>query len=70
MTLKEYLFYNSMTVTDFAKLLHMHPTYLNAVIRRKYPLTKRLALTIETYTQGLVKADSILASHTIADFKE
>ncbi len=60
MKLRDYLHFNRITATDFAKQLGVHPNYLRLVANGREP-SKDLAIKIEIFTDGEV---------TVKDLKE
>lgn len=59
MTLREFLFYNDVTLKEMAETLEITPRYLGMISRGKKPSAK-VAKHIERYTKGKVKADSLI----------
>ena len=60
MTLREYLFYNDISVTDFAKKLKKSRTHISQIIHSNIPAGRKLANEIEKATGGKVIAKSLL----------
>ena len=58
---KEYLFYQEITQTDFAKKVGVSREYINLIAHRKTNPGKKLALAIEKETDGKVEAKMLLA---------
>jgi len=57
MTLREYLFHNRKSVTEFAKVLEISRSYLSHIIHGKYTPSKYLLQKIEKETNGEVRYD-------------
>lgn len=60
MNLREYLFYNNISVTDLAKKLAISRSHLSKVIHGKIPFGPKLANKIEIITDGKIKANNLL----------
>lgn len=58
--LKEYLFYQQKSVTDFAKELMVSRSYMNKIVLGKASPSRLLAKEIERATNGEVKAEDLL----------
>ena len=61
MNLKEYLFFERKSITNFAKELQLNRTYMNLIVNQKVKPSKRLAKDIEIATQGKVSAAEVLS---------
>ena len=59
MWLDEWLFREKMTVTEFAKAVHISRGYASALISKKLIAGARLARDIEIFTQGKVSAKQL-----------
>jgi DNA-binding transcriptional regulator YdaS (Cro superfamily) len=59
-TLREYMFYNDMTVTAFAKLVGVTRNYISQISRGHMKPSRLLAKEIERITEGKVKAEDLL----------
>ena len=60
MKLREYLFYNQISVTDFSKQIECSRAYLSGIIHGTRTPSKRLAKDIEAATNGKVKIEDLL----------
>lgn len=58
MNLREYLFYNKITVKDFADKLGYSRSYISGIVHELSMPSPRLAKEIEKVTQGKIKASS------------
>jgi len=59
-SLREFLFYSGISVTEFAKDLMISRSYLNQIVLGHLQPSKRLAREIERLTQGKVKSEELL----------
>ncbi len=59
-TLKKYLFFKEMSITNFAKELKVTRAYMNRIVRGKIKPSRLLAEEIERRTNGEVKAEDLL----------
>ena len=57
MNLREYLFINRLTVTEFSKKVDCNRPYMSGIIHGRIKPSKRLARDIEEATNGEVKAE-------------
>lgn len=60
MDLREYLFRNRLTVTEFAKKINYGRTYINEIVSGNRTPGRKLAEAIEKATDGHVKAADLL----------
>lgn len=60
MQLREYLFFNRIKVTDFAKQIGYERAYINKIVNGKMIPGKRLAETIEKATNGNVTLQELI----------
>lgn len=70
MNLKEYLFYKNLSPNDLAKSLHMHPNYVNSLLRGNSPLSKKFSYAIEIFTKGIVKHDNVFGPPSYPNIDE
>ncbi len=63
--LKEYLFYNHLTVTKFAKTVGISRNYISQITLDKMKPSRLLANEIERLTEGQVKAEDLLKGKSI-----
>lgn len=63
MDLREYLFRNRVTCTDFSKTLQCDRTYLGKIANGQCTPGKRLAKDIERETGGSVLASDLMKNH-------
>lgn len=61
MNLRDYLYYNKISVKDFSKNLDYSRTHISAIIHGRLKPTKRLAKAIEQATNGEVKAEDLIS---------
>ncbi len=54
MKLKDYLYFNRITLTTFAKNLGISRSYMNAIVNRGYKPSPRIAKLIEGETEGKI----------------
>jgi DNA-binding transcriptional regulator YdaS (Cro superfamily) len=59
-SLREYLFYSKISVTDFARNLEVSRSYLNQIVLENMKPSKRLAKDIEEATNGKVTVKELL----------
>lgn len=59
-TLKEYLFYKEISITNFAKQIGACRHYVNQIVLGRKRPSKFLAKVIEDETHGEVKAEDLL----------
>ncbi len=59
-SLKEYLFYKQISITDFAKNIGASRNYISQITLGKAKPSKFLAKEIERMTDGEVKAEELL----------
>lgn len=60
MDLREYLFRQRISVTDFAKLIGCSRAYISKIVNDQIRPGKRLAKDIELITNGEVTAEELL----------
>jgi len=60
MTLREYLFYNEISITDFANKIKKSRNYMSQITLGKLIPSEKLAKEIEKATGGKVIAKSLL----------
>ena len=60
MQLREYLFRNRITGTEFAKMIDVSQQYLSKLTTSKLICGRSLALKIEAVTNGIVTAKEML----------
>lgn len=60
MDLREFLFYERKSITDFARELRVSREYMNGIVSGRVKPSFRLAEDIELATNGKVKASSLL----------
>lgn len=63
MNLREYLFINRLSVTEFSEKLEYSRTHLSAIIHGKLKPSKRLAKAIEKATNGDVTIQEVLSEY-------
>jgi len=62
-SLREFLFYEEKSITEFAKELEVSRNYLSQIALGHLKPSKRLARDIEKFTNGKVKAEELLKGH-------
>lgn len=62
MNLKEYLFINRLTVNEFSKSLGYSRNHISGIISGRLKACRRLAMSIEKETNGVVKAEELFTS--------
>jgi ribosome-binding protein aMBF1 (putative translation factor) len=60
MNLREYLFYNRITVKEFSEKIEYSRTHLSAIIHGRLKPSKRLAKQIERETNGEVTVKELM----------
>lgn len=60
MDLREWLFRNRVSQTDLAKQLGVTKQYVHHLCHKKYRASPKLALEIEKFTEGEVKAEELV----------
>jgi len=60
MQLREYLFYNRISIVDFAKSIGASRTYISTIVNGKAVPSKWLAKEIESATSGQVTVNELL----------
>ena len=60
MKLKDYLYYNEISIQDFADNLEYSRTHLSQIVNGQSNPSKRLAKAIELQTKGQVTAKELL----------
>jgi transcriptional regulator with XRE-family HTH domain len=58
MNLKEFLFYNQLTVKDFANLIEMDKCYLSSVLNGNRKPSQKMLRAIERASKGIVKKEN------------
>ena len=58
--LREYLFYQEISITEFAKTIGASRSYISQISMGKIKPSKFLARDIERFTNGKVKAEDLL----------
>lgn len=64
MTLRDYLYYNKISVKEFSESLDYSRTHMSAIIHGRLKPSKRLAKAIEKATNGEVKAEELLKENS------
>jgi DNA-binding transcriptional regulator YdaS (Cro superfamily) len=60
MNLREYLFYNRISIKEFAEKIEYSRPHLSGIIHGKYRPSARLAKTIELATNGEVTVKELM----------
>lgn len=60
MNLKEYLFLNRMTVTQFSEMMGYHRNHISGIISGRVTPSRGLAKSIERITNGEVTSQELL----------
>lgn len=60
MDLREYLFYNRITIKKFSETVECTRTHLSEIIHGRRSASRRLAKDIEKATDGQVKAKDLI----------
>lgn len=63
MDLREYLFRNRISITDFAKQVNASRNHISGITNRAWKPGKYLALLIENVTNGEVTAEELLSDN-------
>lgn len=59
MDIREFLFMNRMTVSEFAQKLDVCPNHITAIKNGRYRAGKKLARDIEKFSDGHIKAEEL-----------
>ncbi len=60
MKLKDYLYFEEITIRDFAKSIDYSPVHICAYLNKRQHLSKKAARIIQTATGGKVSYDDVL----------
>lgn len=60
MKIKDYLYFNRIYASEFAKMVEITPTYMRHICNRKIIPSKKIAKRIELLTGGEVSVEDIM----------
>ena len=62
-SLKNYLYINNIMLRDASEKMGYNPCYMSRLINGRCPYGKKIAVLIEKFTDGKIKADDIVGKY-------